>query len=97
MKRKDPGGISCTEFDQAFKRDEAAAYQTIHREAHTCFQTNDAKRRLIVFEGLLIRMVRGMIRGDRVNRSITQAFADRFDVILTAQRRTYLGVRVVSK
>ena len=39
----------------------------IERKSDGCFQSDDAKRRLIEFESLLVSVVRSVIRGDSVD------------------------------
>jgi len=65
-------------------------------EADRSFESGDPEWSSIVLESFLIRMMRRVIGGDRVDRSVLQSFENRFEMFCASKRWRHLCIRVVA-
>jgi len=87
---------SGAEFDEPFERDVPAMHEPSKGERDGRLKPRDAVGRLVVFERLLVCVVRRVVCGDGVNRAVADGIEDRCQVLCAAQRRAHLRVRVVA-
>ena len=89
----DPDVSSSTSRGEA---DHAGVHQPIEAERHRGLEADDAERRAVELERLLVGVMRRVVGGDDVDRSVAQALDHRQPIGLLAQRRIHLEVRVVA-
>ncbi len=84
------------QLDQPRQSDDARVHEPIEAERKRRLETDDAERRAVELERLLVGMMRRVVGGDDVDRPVAEALDHRRTIGLFAQRRIHLEVRVVA-
>ena len=83
------------QLDQPRQPDDAAVHQPIERNRNRRLEADDAERRAIELDVLLVGVMRRVIGGDDVDAAVGDALQHGVAVAGLAQRRVHLGVGVV--
>ena len=89
-------GLTDSSSTSRGETDHAGVHEPIEAERHGRLESDDAERRAVELERLLVGVMRRVVGGDDVDRPVAQALDHRVAVGLLAQRRVHLQVRVVA-
>src|SRR5271165_1312076 len=95
LQAQDARRASRKELYQAHQRHLARMNEFVQTQGKRRLESRDAKRRAIEFDILARRMMRRMIRGDRINAAVGQALDQRVPVFAGSKGRIHFVVRIV--